>query len=318
MSNIRLDHFITGTNADNIDTYLDEYRKAGFAVREHTVRHDPGLRNGFVSFGPEYLEFVWVEDEQLFDQGADYAMFKPHLRTLRAGHRPFGIGIDTDDIQALHDELAARGMQIPPVIEGRPRGAAADSPPVWSFQPIPPPAVEGLLCFALAYHTGRKDGTRKITLAPNTTYAISGLTFASNDPSARAMAWRDLLAPGEGIMEKGGIFEVYTRPHTITWMTPIEYQEQYGLSYKSSPHPFGEIALINMLAQDLDKAEEMITAAGRSAARFPDKRTGADTLLVPPDERDGFTFAITQFPIEEWLSARVAATGEKLALASPE
>lgn len=60
MTNIKLDHFITSTDADNIDAYLQEYRDAGFLVAEQTVRHEWGLRNGFVTFGPEYLEFVWV------------------------------------------------------------------------------------------------------------------------------------------------------------------------------------------------------------------------------------------------------------------
>jgi len=53
MTNIRFDHFITYTSAGNIDDYLKEYATQGFLPEDRTVRHDPGLRNGFIPFGPE-------------------------------------------------------------------------------------------------------------------------------------------------------------------------------------------------------------------------------------------------------------------------
>jgi hypothetical protein len=80
----------------------------------------------------------------------------------------------------------------------------------------------------------------------------------------------------------------------LRWITQLEYQEQYGLSYKASPHPFGEMAVAHMLAVDLNRAEAMIGEMGRNAVRLPDKRSGINTLMVPPDERDGFMFAITE------------------------
>jgi hypothetical protein len=314
MSNIKLDHFITFTDAEDVDAYLQEYREGGFLVAEQTVRHSPGLRNGFVRFGPEYLEFVWVEDEALFEQGADTAMF-PHLRELRAAHRPFAMGLLSDDVRMLHDEWTGRGNELPPVTQGRARDAAADSPPAWSFQAVPESLMNGILLFALTYHTRHKDAIRKIQIAPNSTYAVSGVTFASEEPETRASAWRDLLAPGEEVKcEEGGSCEVSVPPHFALWIKPEEYQEQYGISYKASPHPFGELAVIHMLANDLDKAEEMVAEMGRNATRLPDKRTGADTVIVPPDERDGFTFAITERPVEEWLRERVEITGERLEL----
>ncbi len=313
MANIKLDHFITGADTDSIDNYLENYRKAGFLVAEQTVRHHPGLRNGFVRFGPEYLEFVWVEDEEQFEKGAD-ATFFPRVRDLRAAHRPFAFAVEANDVRILREEWLERGYELPPIISGKARGAAEDAPPIWSFQPIPSSVAEGAFCFALTYHTRQKDAPRKIQLAPNTTYAISGITFTSDGPLARATAWRDLLAPGEEIKgsEEDHIYEVSIPPHFAIWMKPEEYQEQYGLSYKASPHPFGELAVVHLLAHDLDKAEEMIGEMRRNVTRLPDKRTGVDTLFVPPDERDGFTFAITERPVEEWLRERVGVTGERL------
>lgn len=316
MSSLKLDHFITATNADNIDIYLDEYRRAGFLVAEQTVRHHPGLRNGFVYFGPEYLEFTWVEDEALFEAGADTALF-PRVREIRAARRPFAIGVDSDDVDALHDEWAARGYDFAPVHKMAARDSAPDAPPIWSFQFLPPDVPGGTLIFALTYHTRRKDAPRKVSISPNSTYAISGVTFATDDPEKRATSWRNLLVPDAKIESEGGphaAFHLQIGGHEATWMRPEDYQEQFGLSYKASPHPFGEMAVIHLLAEDLNKAEEMVATPGRSATRIPDKRSGADTLLVPPDERGSFTIAITQRPAKEWLAERVAATGEKLEL----
>jgi hypothetical protein len=103
MPPIRLDHFITYTSASSIDEHLQRYRQAGFAVWERTVRHEPGLRNGFVWFGREYIEFCWVEDEAAFLAGpADE-------QVLRAASRPYAIGIATPDVNALHTQWTAQG-----------------------------------------------------------------------------------------------------------------------------------------------------------------------------------------------------------------
>jgi hypothetical protein len=316
MTNAQFDHFITAANTPNIDNYLQEYENAGFLVADRTVRHDPGLRNGFVRFGPEYLEFVWVEDEKLFEEGAETAIF-PQVRDLRAAFRPFGIGIDAADVRALREEWARRGYELPPVTDGVARDTPPGTPPIWSFLPIPLAVLRGAMTFALTYHTRPKDAPRRVQAAANTTYAIQGVTFTTDEPEVRAKQWRDLLAPDAEVLSKGGYhgaFEVWIGPHLATWITPEHYQEDYGLSYKASPHPFGEIAVIHLLATDLDKAEETIGAA-RQATRIPDKLTGADTLLVPPDARDGFTFAVTGRPIEEWIRWREGVTGDKIELA---
>jgi hypothetical protein len=313
MNDARLDHFITATSVPSIDEYMEEYARAGFNVTGESARHEPGLRNRFVSFGPEYIEFVWVEDEAAFEAGQQTAIF-PDLAGLRAGARPFGIGLATADVRALHASWTGRGYTLPEVIDGVPRDAPPSSQPVWSFQPLPPELVGGVFLFALTYHTRHGDLIRRVKVAPNTTYGIEGVTFASPSPQERAQRWRDLLAPGEPMREAEGFYEVRTGPHFARWLTPLHYQEYLGLSYKEPPHGFGEMAVIHLLAEDLDKAEEWIASAGRDISRLPDPASGLDTLYVYPDPRDGFTFAITQRPAQEWLDARVRLTGERLEL----
>jgi hypothetical protein len=64
-----LDHVLTYAEASSIDEHLGSYRAAGIDVAGVTARHGGGVRNGFVNFGPEYLECVWVEDEAAFAAG---------------------------------------------------------------------------------------------------------------------------------------------------------------------------------------------------------------------------------------------------------
>lgn len=314
MGNVRLDHFITAVAVDSVDDYMEEYSRAGFNVVEQSARHEPGLRNRFVSFGPEYLEFTWVEDEAAFSAGQDKSFF-PNLAELRAGMRPWGIGLATEDVRALRESWSGRGFTLQDVIDGLPADAAPGTEPVWSFQPIPPDTIGGVLLFALTYHSRHADAVRKVQAAPNTTYAIEGVTFVSDSPQERAQRWRDLLSPGEEVREEENFAEVRTGPHFARWLTPLHYQEYLGLSYKEPPHPYAEMAIIHLLAEDLDTAEELIATSGRDVSRLPDVASGLDTLYVYPDPRDGFTFAITQRPSHEWLAERTALTGERLELA---
>jgi hypothetical protein len=306
MSSVRFDHFLTYTSAASIDDYLREYAAQGFIPEERTVRHDPGLRNGFVFVGPEYLEFLWVEDEALF------AAAEEEDRLARAAPRPFGIGLIADDIHALHEDWAAHGYSVPEVSSKAARDAAPDAPPAWSFQDIPGELLPGALCFALTYHARPKDAVRQTRIAPNTIYAVCGVTFVAAEPKERATHWRDLLAPEQPVSRSESSFDVWIGPHQATWVTPEAYETTYGLPWVPAAHPAGEIALLHLLASDLRRAKRMMEQAGRRTA--PISASGEERLLVMPDPRDGLAFVVQQHPIELWLQERVVQTGEKLEL----
>ena len=223
MSKIKLDHFITYTNAESIDEYLDEYAEQGFLPMERTVRHNPGLRNGFITFGPEYLEFCWVEDERLFS-GAD-----PEEVQIREARRPYGIGIVAKDVQTVHDDWTAKGFDLPAVWSKAARDDEPDTPPKWSFQEIPPDLLPGASCFVLTYHSRTRDSFRNIQIAPNSTYAISGVTFVSPDAKSRSITWRDLLAPGEKISRHRDEYKIRIGPHRARWITPQAYNAIYNV-----------------------------------------------------------------------------------------
>src|SRR5947207_430739 len=104
---VQLDHLMTYTNASSIEEVLEDYRRAGFSPRPITQRHDPGLRNGIIPIGMQYLELCWVEDPEAFARG------DPGGHELTEDPRVCGIGLVCEDTAALHKDWTARGHSLP-------------------------------------------------------------------------------------------------------------------------------------------------------------------------------------------------------------
>lgn len=306
MQDIWFDHFITYTNADNVDDYLQAYARQGFLPDEKTVRHDPGLRNRFIFIGPEYIEFCWVEDEGLFSEAdADQKLF-------RAASRPFGIGMIAKDIYALHANWVARGLSIPEIWSKAPRDASPDAAPLWSFQDIPAELSPGASCFALTYHTRPKGTVRQVAIHPNSIYGLSGVTFVAADPHSRALCWRNLLSPDEPVAPSEAGYQVQIGPHQVQWITPEAYQAVYRLGWAPASHSSGELGLLHLLANNLDTAKQMVEQSGRDVTLI--RINNLDGVLIAPDARDGFIFYVQEYPGERWIEERMARTGERLEL----
>lgn len=272
-------------------------------MQSRTVRHDPGLRNGFISLGPEYIEFCWVEDEELF------AKADAEEKLLRASPHPFGIGMIANDVNTIHTDWTAKGYSVPEVWSKAPRDAPPDTPPAWSFQGIPDELLPGASCFALTYHNRLKSEEKNIKIHPNTIYSVSGVTFVSKEPEERAVRWRDLLAPGEQIIKSRRGFDVLIGPHRALWMTPETYQTTYGLDWIPASHAFGELAVLHLLSSNLDTAKKILEQSGRQV--FSKKKNEFEELFITPDSRDGFIFSVRQQPVEIWSQERTSRTGEK-------
>ncbi len=310
MNSIRFDHFITYIDAPSIEGYLEEYRAAGFIPADETVRHDPGLRNGFLFIGREYIELCWVENEDLFNAS------DPEEHVIRAALRPCSIGMLAEDLQATHDAWVAQGLTVPPIWSKAPRDAAPDAPPEWSFQGLPDDELPGAGCFVLTYHSRADSSYAKGTarIAPNTIYAIDGVTFVATEAGERAKRWRDLLAPDAAIEPRGSSASVLIGPHRATWMTPDDYHASFLRTWTPAPHKYGELAVFHLLASDLGVARDMLERAGRQVIAAPDTESGQERLLVPPDPRDGLFFEVRECPPEEWQRKRMAQTGEQIEL----
>lgn len=299
----RIDHILTFANVKDIDDYVGEYSSRGFIVNDATYRYKPGLRNRFITLGCEYIELVWVEDEEAFfaDGTEEFAWMFPNLSALREISHPFSIGFQTPDVEALHAAWIARGYALPSVRSFAPPGM----PSMLSFQVIPNTLLSGASNFAITYHNNVEGQVRRVKVAQNTIYGLEELTLVSATPERIASDWRDLLAPDTSIQERDGVPTVALGAHRINWMTPELYRLQYGLDWQQTPHDSGNIAALHLLASDINKAAAMLESSARPIAN-------TEVLVIPPDPHDGLTFIIREYPVERWRNERMALTGEKI------
>jgi hypothetical protein len=301
MTDVHMDHFITFADVKNVDDHAETYAARGFLVTEETRRYQPGLRNRFVTLGLEYLELAWVENKAVFKAGGDeeFARMFPNLPALRTAARPFGIGFMSADVVALHREWMARGYDIPDVWSFVP----PNHPPVFTFQEIPPTLLPGVSSFALMYHGASPDAVRQVKIAPNGVYAVEGVSFVSATPETEAAQWRDVLAREAELDYHEGVYSVVIGAHTAHWMTPDVYTQHYRVDWTDAPHSSGKLGALHLLVTNLDTAAQHL---GMGVER------SGETLVIPPNPHDGFTFTLREVPVQRWLDERAARTGENI------
>lgn len=292
---VQLDHLMTYTQAPSLDEVLEGYRRAGFIPRDSTNRHEPGLRNGFVPIGPEYLEICWVEDEDAFQRG------DPLGRELREDPRICGIAFTCADLRALRDDWIARGVQVPEPWSAIEPGT--NEGPKWTFQEIPAHLLPGAGCFALSYHRPRPP----LRVGPNTIFGIEGVTLVTPAPQKRALRWQAVLAPDSEVEEEddGGL-RLELGPHFARWLSADAFTRRFGRHVRPAAHPLGDTAAVHLLAEDLGEARRWLESAGRQTEPCADS-----AIVSGPDPRDGVLFVIRQASFEAWLRDR-RARGEVL------
>ena len=149
---------------------------------------------------------------------------------------------------------------------------------------------------------------------PASIYAIGGVTFVSDIPERRARQWRDLLAPAEPFLDDQVGFALGT--HRLRWLDPTQFERERERSWQPAPHAYGELAMLHLLAEDLDRVEAQIRQAGLPITHLWGEDAGEPTLLFGPGTRDDFVFAITRYPVAQWAEERRARTGEEFELAT--
>lgn len=292
---VQLDHLMTYTNAPSLDEVLEGYRRAGFSLSDETNRHEPGLLNGFVPIGPEYLEICWVEDKEAF------LRWDPQGHELIDDPRICGIAFKCGDLRALRDAWIARGADVPEPWVASERGS--NEGPKWTFQEIPGRLLPGAGCFALSYHRPRPP----IRVGPNTIFGLEGVTLVTPAPEKRALRWQAVLEPeGEVEEEDGGGFRLELGPHFARWLSADAFSQQFGRQVRPAVHPLGDTAAVHLLAEDLGEARRWLESAGRRTELRED-----GGLIVEPDPRDGVLFVIRQASFKAWLRSR-RARGEEL------
>lgn len=296
---LRLDHFLCYSDATSLDEHVAEYRRLGFVPQARAARWDPGLRTRFLGIWPEYLELVSVEDEKAFAASDD-----PDTR-FRAARRPYSIGIMTDDLPALHAAWRGRGFDLPEIRFESPADSPPGAEPLFAFVAIPQQLLPGVSAFGLtSYYRPAPPMRHQVWVAPNSVFGLTGLTMVSRTPGTDAAAWQRLLAPEEPIATGEGGPELLVGPHRLRWLDPDTHADRYGLAWTPSGDGADAMALVELVALDLDRVERLAQKAGRTTRRLDD---GA--LLLDPSGHDGFRFLIRPGKLDEWVTWRGARTG---------
>jgi hypothetical protein len=199
---------------------------------------------------------------------------------------------------------------LPPVFSVGPPDAPGDAPPALSIQRMPPELLPGALCFVLTYHFEAKPS--HVVVPDNTAYALNGVTFVAEQPADRARQWRDVLVPDAAL--GGGDAEFVLGPHLLRWISPRVFEQETGRPWQPASHEYGELAMVHVLADNLERAGEMFASAGvpaevvHAAKREP-------MFLVGPERVDGVLLAMTEVPVRQWLEGRRMRTGEVIQVA---
>ncbi|MBA2319337.1 MAG: hypothetical protein H0V93_16395 [Euzebyales bacterium] len=297
---LRLEHVQTFTSADSIEAHLASYRRAGFLPVSHVAQWDPGLRTGFLNLWPDYVEFLLVEDEGAF------AAAEPSLRAARTARRPYGIGFYHDDTVALREQWVRRGFALPEAEMLRLGTTPADAGPDFCELPIPREILPGAACFALTSFYPDAPLRRQVWVAPNSVFALSGVTLVADEPAGRAHAWRDLLLPGAAVEVEEDRARLRIPPHEVEWLTPAAFARTCDRPLSAGSGEW-EVALLHLLAEDLLRFEDLAVGGGREVRALMDGR-----LLVEPHPDDGCTFTVAQRSASGWLADRRSACGEAL------
>ncbi len=254
----------------------------------------PGLRNRFIGLCPEYLELVWVEDEDAFAAGDE------PVRAFRRDRRPFGLGILAEDTAALHELWTSRGIVLPPVAYESPAGSGPDEPPLFAFQPIPAEALPGVDAFALtSFYAPTPPTRREVWVAPNSTFALEGMTLVSITAEADARRWQEFLTPDESVRLDGPGYVLDVGPHRLTWLAPADYEDRYGWAWTPGSGGAGALAALELLALDVDEVAARARRVGRPARRLPD-----GGLALEPSAYDGFHFVVRAGDLLDWVRRR--------------
>jgi hypothetical protein len=295
---VRLDHVTTYAEVDALGDVLAAYRRAGFPVSDRVVAHANGVRSGTIWFGSEYLELLVVEDVDAFVKLAPM-----NDRLVCSGWRPFGIGFKSPDVGALHEAWTARGIELPEL--SRLHAADGAGALEWRILQVPLKTLRGASCFVIE----KGDTAAPPPLAaPNATYALAGITMVSAEAEERVRQWRALLAPDHPL-QVSGVDAVPLGHHRVCWMTPDEFHVRSGHAWQAAGHPLGEIGIVHLLSEDLDRTRACLTRAGRA---WTDLVPAREAILVDPDPTDGLRLAIHACPRAQWDAARRVSHGPEI------
>ncbi len=290
----RIDHVIFGASKEMRDLLLS-YEEIGFKVSpyDQTMRHQPGLRTGFLYFSPkgagDYIEFLTVEDRGAFTlaqaKGEEKYTEQPCAQ---------GVGIRVKNADAVHTALVAQGTAVKPVWSKRPEDKGEDTPNLWSFVELEKP-LSGLGSFYVQYLQGKVADQVEIQTGANGIFAVAGLLYDSDDLDA---VTTNLIAdfPRDLVRREGS--DIWLGCHRIF---ATSFKRFCSNSPKASffQNPDLNFYGVHLYTQSLE------TTAAALKGKWKPHVVLDDRILLLPTEHEGLLAVVTQYPVTQWQNERV-------------
>lgn len=296
---IQIEHIYSFLNKKSLESHLRLYAKEGFVVGKKTVRHPPGTRNGFFYIGPEYLEFLRVEDQKAYRKGKSN-----HHDTFRTNPGPFGFGFDAPQIGEFHKELIRKGIKAPRLFSRGPSDAKENDEPWWTFQLFPSRALPGIYPFALRYESHDYSAPRHAYIGKNGIFAISGVTLVSKTPLRDAKKWAKVF--DLKVTRDGGQMSAYFGPHKLSWLRKALFRKMYGKeAFIPSSGSFAhlrKVALLHLYSEDLKRTRRYMKKTGRKVREVSVE--GKSCLYIHPHAADGYSFLVSEKSLSLWKKER--------------
>ena len=294
---VRIDHYIVGARRSLRDI-LDAYAEIGFITSpfEATVRHQPGLRTGFLYLSPtnggDYIEFLTVEDRKIFEAAEAHDDHQWSEEPCAQG-----VGIRMQNAPLIHKKLADQGTSVKPVWSKRPEGAADDTPLRWSFVNLETPQ-SGLGCFYVEYLIPRPVTEQGILQGTNGIYAMGGLLVDCASPNElRQLLDHDLpqsLITVHDQQLRFGCHDILALP----FKDFIAKASSHDASRSMRHHPDLRLYGALLYTDSLTKTEASLRGKWKPYVYRENE------IFLLPTEFEGLAALIREKPIAEWQAER--------------
>lgn len=283
---LALDHVTTYIDAEDVLEQLEAYRQAGFAVRDQVDLHQFGVESASIKLGAEYIELLAVPDLDQFNRAP--MNDKLVCRSLR----PFAVGFKAPDLEALHRTWVDAGVELPEARTLWGENSASAERIKCRLVEIPPKKLRGANCFVVEKSIDQLDAPEPA----NSVYGLAAITMVSTEVSERVGQWQRLLSPVTKATCSGDS-TIAIGHHQVRWLEPEGYRRHFKRDWILADHPFGEIAAIHLLGDDVDRAASLAAEAGFSVERGV---PAINAVLVEPDPGEGPVLAIHERPRPDW------------------
>ncbi len=293
----RIDHVIFGASKEMRDLLLS-YEEIGFKVStyDQTMRHQPGLRTGFLFLSPkgagDYIEFLTVEDR------ATYLLAQANgdeWYTERSCAQ--GVGIRVKDADAVYAALVAQGTAVKPVWSKRPEGKGVDTPNLWSFVELVKP-LSGLGSFYIQHLKGKAVDQVEMQTGVNGIFAVAGLLYDSDDLDAVTTS---LIAdfPTDIVRREGS--DIWLGCHRI-FVEPFKSFSSASINASFFQNPDLKFYGVHLYTQSLE------TTAAALKGKWKPHVVLNDRILLLPTEHEGLLAVVTEYSVNQWKTERVDCT----------